>query len=162
MPDAPGFLAIGMRHWWEEKFYEMGHFGRRFDYADLLSGHVSMSAALFKSCGGFDGSYRCREDYELGIRLMLAGVSFRYLPKARARHHETPELRKSFTRSSMEGAADVRLTRRYPELVPALLLARLCHEVAQQTRRGRMLAAFRDEHARRLELLLRPLERISL
>jgi glycosyltransferase involved in cell wall biosynthesis len=110
------FLSIGLRQWWEAEFYAMRQPGHRFTYRDLLSGNFSIGAERFESIGGFDSSLCCREDYELGIRLMRARVPFAFAADAVGRHHETAGLGRSFRRTRLEGRADVQIGRLHPEM----------------------------------------------
>jgi GT2 family glycosyltransferase len=119
----PDFLSIGLRQWWEAEFYAMRQPGHRFTYRDLLSGNFSIGAELFAGVGGFDSSLCCREDYELGIRLMRAGVPFAFAADAVGRHHETAELGRSFRRTLLEGRADVQIGRLHPEMRAVFQLA---------------------------------------
>ncbi len=118
------FFDVEVRSWWEEKFYQMGLPTHRFTYEDLLSGNLSLDADLFARLGGFDSAFgNCGgEDYELGMRLLNAGVSFVVAPDAVGYHyeHETNNLDRSFRRARQEGRSDVLIGRRHPELRPIL------------------------------------------
>lgn len=117
------FLHIGLRNWWEGRFYEMRQPGYRFRYSDLLGGNFSLGSELFARVGGFDLSFRTHEDYELGMRLIKAGVDFFFAVDARGYHHEAMDLNRSFARKYEEGQADVLMGRRHPELLSLLPLA---------------------------------------
>ena len=118
------FFDVEVRSWWEEKFYQMGLPTHRFTYEDLLSGNLSLDADLFARLGGFDSAFgNCGgEDYELGMRLLNAGVSFVVAPDAVGYHyeHETNNLDRSFRRARQEGRSDVLIGQRHPELRPLL------------------------------------------
>ena len=83
---------------------------------DLLSGHFSIRRRTFMALGGFDTSLRCREDYELGYRINAAGLRFRLITGAAAKHRETSDLAKAMRRKFDEGIADVALCERYSAL----------------------------------------------
>jgi glycosyltransferase involved in cell wall biosynthesis len=119
------FFRIGLRCWWEEQFFEMSCPGHRFTYRDLLSGNFSLEAELFRSLGGFDSSFRCREDYELGYRLIKSHAQFAYAPEAKGFHYDASTLSRACSRVFAEGAADVALGRRHVELRGPLLFFRL-------------------------------------
>jgi glycosyltransferase involved in cell wall biosynthesis len=121
----PGFFRLALEGWWENMFDTMREPGHRFAYTDLLSGNFSLSAQLFQSVGGFDASYTCHEDYELGVRLLQAGVAFSFAPEAIGYHHEASDLTRALSRKYQEGLADVQLGQRYPELRPTFLMSRL-------------------------------------
>lgn len=119
------FFNIDRRDWWESKFYAMRQHGYRYAYSDLLSGNFSLKAELFARVGGFDPSFRCREDYELGMRLIKARADFCFVVDALGYHHEATDLDHSLKRKYEEGKADVLMGRRHPELRPLLPLASL-------------------------------------
>ncbi|MCU0547125.1 MAG: glycosyltransferase [Oscillatoriaceae cyanobacterium Prado104] len=119
-----GYFDVEVRSWWEEKFYQMSRPEHRFSYLDLLSGNLSLNAELFSHLGGFDTAFgNCGgEDYEFGVRLLKAGVSFAVASDAVGYHyeHETNNLDRSFRRARQEGRSDVLIGRRHPELRPIL------------------------------------------
>ena len=123
---SASFFHIGLRAWWEAKFHAMLQPGHRWTYQDLLSGNFSLEAELFACVGGFDPdpAFQAHEDYELGIRLIKAGVPFTFAADAMAYHHETSDLDRAFRRARQEGRADVLIGQRYPELRATLPLAR--------------------------------------
>jgi hypothetical protein len=118
------FFDVEVRSWWEDKFYQMSRPDHRFTYQDLLSGNLSLDAELFARLDGFDSGFtNCAgEDYEFGVRLLKADVSFVLADDAVGYHyeHETNNLDRSFRRSRQEGRADVLIGRRHPELRPTL------------------------------------------
>lgn len=115
-----GFFGVSLRGWWESMYDGPRRPYHRYTYKDLLSGHFSISAACFKSLGGFDPTLRCHEDYELGYRAIQTGLRLRFVPEAVARHHDTTDLRKALRRKFEEGRADVQLAARHPDLVRSL------------------------------------------
>jgi GT2 family glycosyltransferase len=96
----------------------------RFTYQDLLSGNLSLDAELFARLDGFDAAFaNCGgEDYEFGLRLLKADVSFVLADDAVGYHyeHEINNLDRSFDRSRQEWRSDVLSGRRHPELRPTL------------------------------------------
>jgi len=113
-------FRMGLRSWWEDKFTSMNKPGHRFTYSDLCTGNVSLETELFKKVNGFNQDFLCREDYELGIRLIDIGASFIFEPNAIGYHHETSDLYKHFKRVYQEGRADVLIGRYHPRLLPIL------------------------------------------
>ena len=128
------FFGVTLRGWWERMFERMRDPGHRFAYSDLLSGNFSLRPDLFHRVGGFDESFGCHEDYELGFRLIEGGARFRFVPAAAGNHHEHTDLQRALRRKRDEGRADVALARKHPQLAHALPLA-----LPQPTRRGRAL-----------------------
>jgi glycosyltransferase involved in cell wall biosynthesis len=118
------YFDVEVRSWWEEKFYQMSRPEHRFSYLDLFSGNISLNAEMFSRLGGFDTAFgNCGgEDYEFGVRLLKAGVSFAVASDALGYHyeHETNNLDRSFRRARQEGRSDVLIGRRHPELRPIL------------------------------------------
>ena len=154
---APGCVAMGYsrpsanadgaggdaralwRQRWEDRFRTMAATGHRFTYRDLLSGNVSIAAPLFAAAGGFDEEMECREDAELGARLLAAGVSFVYEPAAAGEHRGGGAA--AAPRRRIEGRGDVRLGLRHAELRPGLELARV-EERAEPLERSLRALAF--------------------
>lgn len=146
-PDLQGrrdFFAVMLRSWWEAMFDRMRDPGHRFSYSDLLSGNVSIRRSLFREVGGFDETFRCHEDYELGFRLIGAGARLSFVEGAAGWHHERTDLRRALQRKREEGRADVALGRRHPPLGPGLPLCRWVG--ARGTRRGRLLRTLALAH----------------
>jgi GT2 family glycosyltransferase len=117
------FFRVGLRTWWENKFHALRQIGHRYTYQDMLSGNFSVEAGLFARVGGFDTTFWCHEDYELGVRLIEAGIPFTFAEDALGYHHENSDLDRSFLRARQEGCADVLIGRRHPELRLTLPLA---------------------------------------
>lgn len=162
----PDFFRMALRLWWEDQFQAMRRPGHRFTYRDLLSGNFSLSAELFQRIGGFDEDFRCREDYELGFRLIQSGAQFCFAPKAFGFHYDKTDLSTSLKRAFDEGKADVRISRRHPELRWALPLS---HVDAERPRLDKVLLQMAfdsprlgDALAGRLRLRLDFLEALRL
>jgi glycosyltransferase involved in cell wall biosynthesis len=118
------FFFIQSRLWWEEKYYKMQEPGYRFSYQDLLSGNFSVPAELFHLISGFDSTLRCREDYELGARLIQHGARFAFTRKAWGYHNDTSNsFERARNRKRQEGEADVKLGLLHPYLIPRLPLS---------------------------------------
>jgi GT2 family glycosyltransferase len=118
-------FRIALRSWWEAMFDRMREPGHRFAYTDLLSGNCSMPRELFERVGGFDTSLRCHEDYELGYRLLEAGAELAFAPRAAGPHDDRTDLERACWRKREEGAGDVYIARKHPELRTTLPAARL-------------------------------------
>ncbi|MBD2075735.1 glycosyltransferase family 2 protein [Phormidium sp. FACHB-592] len=117
LQNQTGFFRAKLRGWWEAMFCPMRQYGHRFSYRNLLSGNFSLQAELFNQVGGFDASFKCHEDYELGVRLIQAGANFTFDENALGYHHEITDLDRSLQRKYQEGKASVQLGRKYPELI---------------------------------------------
>jgi GT2 family glycosyltransferase len=125
------FHRIIVRRWWEEKFSEMARDSHRYYYRDFLTGNASLERERFNELGGFDNEFRgCgAEDWELGARLLKAGLQFRFAPEAVGTHyeHETTDLHRLFSRARQEGRGETIIGRRHPELRSTLRLSRYSH-----------------------------------
>lgn len=119
-----GLFREVLAGWWQRMFAVMAEPGHVFTHTDLLTGNVSLPAALFQRLGGFDESLRCHEDYEFGIRLLAAGARLRFEPAAWGHHHEHTDFARALRRKRDEGRADVMIGRKHPTLIPQLPLAR--------------------------------------
>jgi GT2 family glycosyltransferase len=149
------FFAIVLRSWWEAMFDPLRDPGHRFSFSDLLSGNFSIARSLFARVGGFDETLQCHEDYELGIRLIAAGVRMRYVEDAAGRHHEHTDLRRALGRKRDEGRVDVTLTRRHPALLPALPISLDSRRLTRRGRTLKRLALTSPERGDRLEAACR-------
>lgn len=117
-----------IRRWWIAHFDALARPGHRFGFRDLLTGNLSMSRELWDRIGGLDAQFaRAREDLELGVRLVAAGVPIRYAPRAFGWHHEhhTSTLAGAFRRAREEGRSDARMAFKHPHLGPVLDIVRL-------------------------------------
>ena len=120
-PPKAGFFKLELRSWWEQKFQQMRKPGYRYNYEDLLSGNVSLALQLFKQVQGFDTRLNCREDYELGIRLIKSNAEFVFSPEAWGFHcDEATNLERSLKRKRQEGKADVQFWHLHPDMTSFL------------------------------------------
>jgi len=117
------FFRLALRDWWEDDLEERMRPGHRATFRDVLTGNLSLPADLLASAGGFDAALACREDHELGIRLLALGAELRFAPDALAWHHDATTLEGSFRRARLEGRGDVAIARRHPDLAPAMPFA---------------------------------------
>ncbi|HYK57741.1 MAG TPA: glycosyltransferase, partial [Flavisolibacter sp.] len=117
----PGFFTVNLWAWWEKKFQQMRNPAYRYSYEDLLSGNFSLSTNLFRQMHGFDSELRCREDYELGIRLIQSDAAFVFCKEAWGYHRdEITDLHRSLKRKREEGKADVQFWRKHPDLTTSI------------------------------------------
>jgi len=119
-----GFHHVSIWGWWERQLERMSRPGHRFSYGDVFSGVMSMQAALFTAVGGFDARLtNCRDDAELGARLIGSGARIVLSRAAGGFHHDVRNRQRWLARKRAEGRADVLLARRHPDLWPTLKLA---------------------------------------
>lgn len=150
LPENPSWWQMDARRWWEDTFREFKQPGHRFTYRDFFSGNVSLPTTLFQQIGGFDTALNRLEDYEFGLRLLKAGIRFHYEPLAVGHHYENTDLEKWLRRIRQEGAADVLMSRRHPELRPSLF-GHLQEPVTRLHRLFRHLALYYPRHSEYLE-----------
>ena len=127
MKGEHSYFAIELMGWWEKMFEDMYQPGYRFRFSDMLSGNFSIPSDIFTHIGGFNDEFTVHEDYELGVRLIHAGIGFVFEQNALGIHHEQSDLRRSLSRKYFEGIADIKLGRLYPELIPNLAIWNLIH-----------------------------------
>jgi GT2 family glycosyltransferase len=152
------WLKAELRDWWEDGFVAMTQPGHRFSYSDVLSGNLSLPTALFQEVGGFDlDYYPCRDDFELGVRLLQAGAQLHMCQDARSWHHDKTDLPRLLARKTDEGRIDVQLARQYPHLRPALLISKQYRELNISSRALRFVARSSPATADFLAGLLTPL-----
>jgi GT2 family glycosyltransferase len=100
---------------------------RRFDAGEvvlggtyLYTGNVSMRRDDYFAAGGFDAAFRLSEDAELGLRLDLAGATFRFADTATAWHaSDHTSLAQWMRRSAAYGVADSRVAQKHPGVAAA-------------------------------------------
>lgn len=116
MNGQKGYFQTKLKEWWEASFHSMHHEGSCFSYRNMLSGNFSLPAEFFRLVGGFDTTFKCQEDYELGVRLIQAGAQFIFEPKAMGCHNEKTDLNRWLNRKYSEGKAAVQLYKKHPQL----------------------------------------------
>ncbi len=120
-----GWFEALLRAWWEDHYRRKRDPRHRWTYADFVTGNTSLPRSLLESVGGFDEAFTARhEDWELGIRLLHGGTRFTYCADAVAPHRLNASLDTAIERQQEEGAGDVLLARRHPEVFGQLPLAR--------------------------------------
>jgi GT2 family glycosyltransferase len=113
-PVQPGLAAKTVALWWSNHFEALRRGGHR-TFAWLLSGNLSTPRQAFLDVGGFPEHvpYR-REDYELGLRWLGAGLPLVYAPDAAVRHEFSVGTRARLRGVVLEGFGDAMINRLYP------------------------------------------------
>jgi GT2 family glycosyltransferase len=119
---ADGYFGTTLRGWWHTMYEGARQPGHRYHYRDLISAHFSMPRAAFEAIRGFNPLLRSHEDWELGYRVIAAGLPLQFLPDAVALHHDEATLTKTFKRKFDDGAADLHMIEWYPALISGLPL----------------------------------------
>ena len=120
---------LGVWSWWEDMYHQRALPGRQPGYRDFCAGNVSLRREDFLRVGGFDPEFRGYggEDFELGYRLLRAGVQFVADRAAQARHYHRTTVAGVLRATRQEAHGDVVLGRKHPELRPGLRLMHLPH-----------------------------------
>lgn len=113
-PRDAGFRELAGWAWWEQQFERMRRPGHRFGYDDVFTGLLSVPRDFWRSLGGFDVSLRCREDFELGLRLVRRRASFVFSEAGGGWHHENRSGDRLVRRKRDEGSSDVAIARLHP------------------------------------------------
>jgi glycosyltransferase involved in cell wall biosynthesis/peptidoglycan/xylan/chitin deacetylase (PgdA/CDA1 family)/trans-aconitate methyltransferase len=118
---ACGFREAAIWGWWDQQFERMELPGHRFSYDEVFGGILSLPRPLFEEVGEFDEAFNgCREDPELGLRLIRSGARIVFSRAGGGHHHEVRTLPQMLVRKRAEGRSDVLLAERYPEIWPTL------------------------------------------
>jgi GT2 family glycosyltransferase len=120
-----GFHELAVWGWWEQELEQMAEPSHRFTYDEVFTGILSIPAALFADVGGFETSlpYSCRDDSELGWRLIRRGARIAFSRAGGGYHHEMRSRASLLERKRAEGSADAMMARLHPELWPVLRLS---------------------------------------
>jgi GT2 family glycosyltransferase/uncharacterized membrane protein YvlD (DUF360 family) len=138
-----GLLDLTVQSWWRRTFEERVRAGHRHDFTSVLTGNLSIPADLLDRLGGFDPRFHAHEDYELGMRVITAGVPVVYERDALAVHHHSSDIMAYIKRKADEGRADVMLLERYPDLATELPLCAILRSSAWGHRVARAVAVRR-------------------
>jgi GT2 family glycosyltransferase len=129
-PSSPvSFLTAGLAAWAERRDARLSAPGASVPVEDVLTGQISVARVTFEALGGFDPRFTAGgayggEDVDLGWRARRQGIPIVYEPRAVSYqvYDKTFAALRRDVRSA--GAADVRMARLHPEIVPSLLLGR--------------------------------------
>ncbi|HEU5100245.1 MAG TPA: polysaccharide deacetylase family protein, partial [Roseiflexaceae bacterium] len=133
-PESPRTLiSSGVQSWAEHRTRRLSSPGAQLTLSDLLTGQISLSRATFQRVGGFDtkfthaGSFGM-EDIDFGYRLLLAGYTIVFNPRAISWQYYVIEPRQYLRQWRQAGRADVVFVRKHPEqaetIFPAYKLQR--------------------------------------
>jgi glycosyltransferase involved in cell wall biosynthesis/peptidoglycan/xylan/chitin deacetylase (PgdA/CDA1 family) len=81
----------------------------------FVAANCSAPVELLRSCGGFDDSVEAREEHELGLRMVRAGASPFYEPRAVALEVVHKPVAQFLRQARAVGHDEVLLCRRFPE-----------------------------------------------
>ncbi len=135
----------------------------RWPYDAAVEPNTSIHKTVLEKFGGFDESipYQ-REDSEIGMRLWLKGVPFRYLPTVVAHHVVTKRTRDVISRDAvLYGKHDLILARKLPEYRPFSVPARITQGSWSMRAARRLITALPFSPAPLISALLWPLEKLQ-
>ncbi|SNR77272.1 glycosyltransferase [Blastococcus mobilis] len=140
-PDSPRtLLTPGVERWVRLRHERLTRTQGQLALGDLLTGQLSVRAAVFQAAGGFDESFNVNgafgaEDTDFLHRLLSSGAVVRYAPGAitSQRYVVTPD---QYLRQWRQGGrADAALVRKHPALADTL-----AEQHGAKTPTGRLLA----------------------
>jgi hypothetical protein len=99
---------------------------------------MSIRRSTLLDAGCYDERFRGgrRQDWDLGLRLLGAGVRLEYLPRAIGMHRFDATIDKALANARDEGRWDVLLAQKHPQTKGHLPLARLAHAFEHRPRRS--------------------------
>ena len=103
---------------WNRHYDELGE--RSLDWTACFGANLSVRREAFREAGGFATDLPVGEDMELAYRLERAGCEPRFLPAAKAVHDDQKGWRKLLADSRRQGAGQVALAERHPEMTAKL------------------------------------------
>ncbi|HVE78778.1 MAG TPA: glycosyltransferase [Gemmatimonadaceae bacterium] len=112
-----------VRQWWDGVHAERLSPAHRATFRDFVTGNVSVSRARLLAAGGFDADFAGygREDYELGHRLLSAGLCLRFAPDAVGLHRFRKPVLRWVRQMRDQGRADVLFARKHPSLAVEIM-----------------------------------------
>jgi GT2 family glycosyltransferase len=115
-----------IRGWWDQQFAKRSDPGHRFTFHDFITGNASLSRDLLL-LDGFDETMpriSAGEDWELGHRLLKAGIRFRDYPQAWCIHRSSTE--DILFRAREEGCGQALMVMKHPEVFFDFPVSRAC------------------------------------
>ncbi|MBM7804171.1 glycosyltransferase involved in cell wall biosynthesis/peptidoglycan/xylan/chitin deacetylase (PgdA/CDA1 family) [Geodermatophilus bullaregiensis] len=117
---VPSALSDAVAQWSEERLTRLSQPGAPLTLHDLLTGQLSVAAAVFDAIGGFDPAFTHRgafgnEDVDFGHRLLRGGYDIRFNPAAVSSQRYVVTPRQHLRQWRQAGHADVLFARRHPQ-----------------------------------------------
>jgi GT2 family glycosyltransferase len=137
-----------LRNWWEDHYRGQSEPNHQWTFVDFAVGNASLPRDLLDRCGGFDPTFpgpRGREDWELGIRVLDAGASLRFVPDARGEHFLDASFATAVRNRRSEARSEIEVARRHPQVLGHLSIVLVADAVARRDKR--ILRAYRHPRA---------------
>lgn len=137
----PSLWELRQQRWWEDHFRRKADPGHRWSYVDLVDGNLSLRRSTLLDVGGYDRRFRGgrRQDWELGMRLLQAGVRFEFIPDASGTHRLETTLEAGLAHAREEGRWDVLLATKHPQTKGHLPLRLLGERLERGRRRSALV-----------------------
>jgi glycosyltransferase involved in cell wall biosynthesis len=133
--------AQEIRAWWEDRYRRMREPDHRWSFLDFADGNMSLPVSLLARTGGWKDGFARRQDWELAIRLLDAGIPFSFRDDATAWHHFELSLKSALANQRAVGASDVALARQHPRWRSQLQLAGILSGSERSARRHELVEA---------------------
>ena len=116
LPSRPRPHELKSWAWWVDFNHRRSAPSSPRTYRDVCAGNLSVRREDFDAVGGFDEGFTGygAEDWELGVRLLDAGLLVVVEPAAVAWHHRRHTVAGMLANMRSEGRADVHFGRRHP------------------------------------------------
>jgi glycosyltransferase involved in cell wall biosynthesis len=105
---------LSLRAWWEDHYRRRGEHGHRWTFSDFASANASLARDTLLAHPYDEEFPTRREDWELGLRLLEAGVRFAPCPGARALHYLDTTFPTALEHRRADGRADALFAEKHP------------------------------------------------
>lgn len=122
LPRRASRFARHVAAWHSERAAEIQQDMRAPSLMDCRSNNMSVSRAVFQHAGGFAVDLPYSYDIELGYRLEQQGVSWGYLPRAKARQEYRKRVWNIVADAQQAGSDSIKLYQHHPAMLPHLPL----------------------------------------
>lgn len=113
-PRGRDWYAAMFSRTWNRHYDELAE--KEIDWTACFGANLSAPLAALREVGGFATDLSVGEDMELAYRLERAGCAPRFLPEAKAVHDDQKGWRRLMEDSCRQGAGQVALADRHPEM----------------------------------------------
>ena len=135
---------LSLRNWWEDFYRRRAEPGHRWAFSDFASANASLDRTTLLEHPYDEAFPGRREDWELGLRLLEAGVSFAHCPGARPWHYLDPTFTTALEHRRDDGRADARFAAKHPHASVRLPLAAFLWSVDDDWLHDRVRLACED------------------
>lgn len=120
-----GWIDRWIRGWWLDRYAALAEPGHRWGFLDVTDGNASTPVRLWDRLGGHDEAFSGRrQDHELGVRMVAAGIPIALAERAVGLHHVTITAESIIRQAYEEAPYDLALAARHPDTGSQLWLGR--------------------------------------